>query len=203
MYSGMRRPACTGGRPGSRSLTHPAAACMVSGVVSLPRSGPCCPNPEIRTTTSRGFRRCRTSASRPQPSRVPGARLSTSRSAPAISSCTASMFTETAGSAVVADFPAFRYANSPPSDPQARRGSPAGGSTLWTSAPRSANSLVQYGPAICPPISTTRSPAKAPVMQAPRSLWAPCTTGARAHRPRALCRSARSRRTAHPRRSFR
>ena len=47
--------------------------------------------------------------------------------------------------------------------PQPRVESPSGGSTLTTSAPRSASSIVAYGPARTVEQSTTRMPARGPV----------------------------------------
>src|SRR4051812_17137257 len=52
--------------------------------------------------------------------------------------------------------------------PQARATSPVGGSTLITSAPRSASSIVQNGPDSTWVRSTTRSPASGPVTAPPR-----------------------------------
>jgi hypothetical protein len=47
--------------------------------------------------------------------------------------------------------------------PQARVPSPSGGSTLITAAPRSARSIVQYGPASTVEQSTTTMPASGPL----------------------------------------
>ena len=67
----------------------------------------------------------------------------------------------------------------PGNGPQPRTGSPDGGSTLVTSAPRSTSSLVQYGPAMSSAISTTRSPCERAVMPVSRWPSAPCTGAAR------------------------
>ena len=55
-------------------------------------------------------------------------------------------------------FEVLRYSKSAP-EPQWRSGSPPGGSTLTTSAPASAKSFEQYGPAISVVQSTTRTPS--------------------------------------------
>ena len=47
-------------------------------------------------------------------------------------------------------------------NPETRNGSPAGGSTLMTSAPSSASSAPAYGPATNVPMSSTRKPASGP-----------------------------------------
>src|SRR4051794_23361660 len=55
-----------------------------------------------------------------------------------------------------------------PEADQARIGSPEpGGSTFTTSAPASANSFPQYGPAICVDSSRTRTPASGPRADGP------------------------------------
>src|SRR6202035_611589 len=47
-------------------------------------------------------------------------------------------------------------------NPETRNGSPAGGSTLMTSAPSSASSAPAYGPATNVPMSSTRMPLSGP-----------------------------------------
>src|SRR5450759_628635 len=62
------------------------------------------------------------------------------------------------GAATTDRFEVWRNSKSAP-EPHERRGSPSGGSTLTTSAPASASSFVQYGPAISVEQSTTRIPS--------------------------------------------
>ena len=57
---------------------------------------------------------------------------------------------------------AFGMGNVVGMGPQRRAGSPSGGSTLMTSAPRSASSLAQNGAETISPHSTTRMPSRGP-----------------------------------------
>jgi hypothetical protein len=179
-------------------LIQPDAACMVSGVATRSRSGPKWPKSEIRTTTRPGRSASKTRAPSPKRSSVPGPRASTSTCASAINLPAA--VASAARSTVVLYFPALRYSNRPDrlgsgmplgKGPHSRIGSPDGGSILVTSAPRSACSLVQYGPVMSPAISTTRKPASAGVTPGFRWLSAPCTgVGQEVRRPRGPIRSA-------------
>src|SRR5215218_4306987 len=128
--------------------------------------GPVCPYPETRTMTRPGLIPLRSSYPRPHLSSVPGLKFSTTTSAPEMRrrarSCPSSsrrlrvtdfLFRAMMGHQRVR--PSLRWR------PQARMGSPLpGGSTFMTSAPKSARSWPQNGPASRLPISTTRTPSR-------------------------------------------
>src|SRR5215211_2248948 len=128
--------------------------------------GPVCPYPETRTMTRPALRLFKSPYPRHHRSSVPGLKFSTTTSALEIRrrarSCPSS-----SRKFRVTDFllrammghqrvrPSLRCL------PHSRMGSPLpGGSTLMTSAPKSARSWPQNGPASKLPISTTRTPSR-------------------------------------------
>ena len=140
-HSPIRPPAASGGFSGSpRWPVDPHAACRVNSVLGRSAHGPSQPNGVIVTTTRAGF----TSHSAWRSTGPPATR----RSAAARSS--ASPRTDL--------LEVLRNSKRAP-EPQLRKGSPVAGSTLTTSAPASASTLVQYGPAMSVVKSTTRIPS--------------------------------------------
>src|ERR671921_387145 len=138
--------------------------------------GPVCPYPETRTITRPGLTSLNSSYPRPHLSSVPGLKFSTTTSAPEMSwrarSCPSS-----SRKLRVMDFllrammghqrvcPSLRCR------PQTLMGSPLpGGSTFMTSAPKSARSWPQNGPASRLPISTTRTPSRGRVPLSPSAI---------------------------------
>ncbi len=171
IHSPIRPPAPTGTRSTRpRWAVEPVAAWRVNSVAGRWAHGPLLPHGEIDTSERAGLRACRTSRPRPQPASAPGSKLSMASCAVAASASTLSRPAALARSAVMLRFEALRCWKSAPSSPsprvapdadQRRSGSPPwGDSTLTTSAPASASSFVQYGPAICVEKSITRSPAR-------------------------------------------
>src|SRR5215210_5115577 len=128
--------------------------------------GPVCPYPEARTMTRPGFVSLRSPYPRPHLSSVPGLKFSTTTSASEMRR-RARSWPSSSRRLRVTDFllrammghqrvrPSLRWR------PQTRMGSPLpGGSTLMISAPKSARSWPQNGPASRLPISTTRTPSR-------------------------------------------
>src|SRR5215211_1781912 len=128
--------------------------------------GPVCPYPETRTMTRAGLVSLRSPYPRPHLSSVPGLKFSTTTSASEMRR-RARSWPSSSRRLRVTDFllrammghqrvrPSLRWR------PQTRMGSPLpGGSILRTSAPKSARSWPQNGPASRLPISTTRTPSR-------------------------------------------
>src|ERR671911_3120111 len=138
--------------------------------------GPVCPYPETRTMTRPGLMPLRTSYPRPHFSSVPGLKFSTTTSASEISrrarSCPSSsrrlMVTDFLPRAMMGHHrvcPSLRWR------PHTRMGSPLpGGSSFITSAPKSARSWPQKGPASKLPISTTRTPSRGRAPLSPSAI---------------------------------
>src|SRR5215210_8713889 len=128
--------------------------------------GPVCPYPDTRTMTRPGLMPLMSSYPRPHFSSVPGLKFSTTTSASEMRrrarSCPSSSLrlrvTDFLLRAMIGHHrvcPSLRWR------PQTRMGSPLpGGSSLMTSAPKSARSWPQKGPARRLPISTTRTPSR-------------------------------------------
>ncbi len=127
----------------------------------------------MRSTISRGLPAISCCGSRPKPSSAPGRKFSTSTSA-----CSASARTIATSSASLRSSATERllrdctchHTEVPSlSNRHWRSGSPPlpgspGGSTLITSAPKSASVLAANGPAMSWPSSSTRSPASGPLV---------------------------------------
>src|ERR671921_1911598 len=138
--------------------------------------GPVCPYPETRTMTRPGLIPLRSSNPRPHFSNVPGLKFSTTTSASEMSR-RASSCPSSSRRLMVTDFllrammghhrvrPSLRWR------PHSRMGSPLpGGSSFMTSAPKSARSWPQKGPASRLPISTTRTPSRGRVPLSPSAI---------------------------------
>jgi hypothetical protein len=123
------------------------------------------PNAEIETIARRGFRALSAATVL---GALPNGVLSMMMSASAASAAIGSRPCAVLPSMTALRFDVLRKRKRTPSSApdsarpealQCRSGSPCGGSTLRTSAPASASSLVQYGPAISLERSSTRTPA--------------------------------------------
>src|SRR5262249_45188536 len=124
---------------------------------------------EMETNETPRLRGHTASGPRPRSSIVPGAKLSTTMSAPAARPRTPSRPAALVQSIAALRLEVLRKRNSTPSSSapgsrpdalQRRNGSPAPGRSIFsTSAPASARSLVQYGPATSDDRSRTRTPA--------------------------------------------
>src|SRR5215216_1072274 len=138
--------------------------------------GPVCPYPETRTITRPGLISLRSSYPSPHLSSVPGLKFSTTISASEMSR-RARFCPSFSRRLRVIDFllrammghqrvrPSLRWR------PQTRMGSPLpGGSSFMTSAPKSARSWPQKGPASRLPISTTRTPSRGRVPLLPSAI---------------------------------
>src|SRR2546425_12931651 len=159
------REILSGGPSGSPvSDMQPAAAMSSRSEARYWLYGPVWPNGVIDVTMSTGF--CSASVVYPSPrrSRWPGEKDSIRKSASRASRCRASRPAGSSRSSVTERLPAFQAVHerlvsgpglSPGKGPRHRAGSPAGGSTLITSAPRSARILAQRGPS-SPERSSTR-----------------------------------------------
>src|SRR5215211_151829 len=138
--------------------------------------GPVCPYPETRTMTRPGLISLSSWYPRPHFSSVPGLKFSTTTSASEMRwrarSCPSSsrrlMVTDFLLRAIMGH---HRVRPSLRCRPQTRMGSPLpGGSIFMTSAPKSARSWPQKGPACRLPISTTRTPSRGRVPSVPSSI---------------------------------
>src|SRR5215210_5156400 len=138
--------------------------------------GPVCPYPDTRTITRPGLMPLRSSYPRPHFSSVPGLKFSTTTSASEMSR-RARFCPSPSRRLMVIDFllraimghqrvcPSLRWR------PHTRMGSPLpGGSSFMTSAPKSARSWAQKGPARRLPISTTRTPSRGRVPLLPTAI---------------------------------
>src|SRR6185437_5511636 len=117
----------------------------------------------MRSMTSLGLSACRRSQPRPQPSSVPGLKFSITTSASAASARTASWPSRSRRSAhtdrLLRDCTSHHTEVPSRSSLHLRSGSPTpGGSTLITSAPKSASVLPANGPAMSCPSSSTLIP---------------------------------------------
>ena len=120
----------------------------------------------MRTITKRGLTAESSRYPSPHFSNPPGRKFSTTTSHFAASSettsCPSGLRRSTQMSALLRKMLAA-YSEVPCSRlPMVRTGSPSAGSTLMTSAPKSASNLPQNGPATVEPISSTRYPASGP-----------------------------------------
>src|SRR5829696_8997948 len=138
--------------------------------------GPVCPYPDTRTMTRPGLIPLRSSYPRPHFSSVPGLKFSTTTSASEMR-WRARFCPSPSRRLMVTDFllraimghqrvrPSLRWR------PHTRMGSPLpGGSSFITSAPKSARSWPQKGPASRLPISTTRTPSRGRVPLSPSAI---------------------------------
>src|SRR5215471_11679661 len=159
----------SGGSTGSRSGKPVRAANPLIASTSVPNPGsgaygPVWPKPDTRTITSPGFRACSRSGPRPISSSVPGRKFSMNTSAPATrrnSASLAAAWRRLSTSERLLRPYVFQCRASPASR-QSRSGSPAGGSTLTTSAPKSASCRESMLPATRRDRSSTRMPSSGP-----------------------------------------
>src|SRR6266511_2757917 len=116
------------------------------------------------TRTRRGLRFWMRTRGRPRRASVPGRKFSIKTSERSIScSSTASSSARLRSSEIptLLRFTSRKYVLAPSTNgPNVRASSPRGGSTLITSAPRSASNMPQNGPARTLPSSSTRTPTK-------------------------------------------
>ena len=90
--SAMAKGGSTGGRSAKPFIAaKPLIASINEPKPPLSANSPVCPQPEMRTTTSRGFNACSAARPRPMRSSVPGRKFSTSTCARASSERSASM----------------------------------------------------------------------------------------------------------------
>src|ERR1019366_8530048 len=161
-------PICAGGRSGEPRLkTEPAHACSVKSLAGASAHGPSRPNGVIATTMACGARRSSSWGANSGRSARRDPRVHTMMLALCTRAVTSSRSARASGSATTLRFEHARNSNRGPSTSgssrapmaQCRNESPSGGSTLITSAPPSANALVQYPPATPSDRSTTRRPS--------------------------------------------
>jgi len=164
-------PAFIGSPSGSPlACISPLNAWAVGSIPGRRAWGPVCPNVETETRIARGLRSWSVAQSSPSVVLSGPRMFSTTTSAHPTSARRTAAPSGVATSATTLRLLRLMPTKKPLSparcSPRRRASSPAGGSSLTTSAPRSPSSDVPYGPAIIEAISSTRTPASGAVTDA-------------------------------------
>jgi hypothetical protein len=163
MSMGIHVPAIGSFPSPPTATSNPVTACMSASLPGSFALGPVGPNPLAWQYTAPGRSSATTSAPMPSRSATPTRKLCRTTSAQRSSPSTAGRASGAPMSRARLRLPRWQAATAYAA---ARIASPVGGSTLMTSAPRSASTWAPRGPATKAEKSTTRSPASGRVGRA-------------------------------------